>query len=242
MARKEINYDGNRFEIAYDIINPTQKQDFIVLHGWGSNKEIMKQAFSGYLPQYRHIYIDLPGFGKSSNDIILTTDSYARIMQVFLDTIHARTDIIAGHSFGGKVALLLAPDTLVLLSSAGIPVPKPWQVRLKIALFKHLKGLGLGGLRRYFASPDASDLPQHMYETFKHVVDEDFSDIFAAYRGKALLFWGKEDSATPLFTGEKIAALITQSALYPMEGDHYFFLHHGAKIAEIITRETDGTV
>ena len=38
----------------------------------GSNKEIMKQAFGKTLPHYKHIYLDMPGFGKSNNEMILT--------------------------------------------------------------------------------------------------------------------------------------------------------------------------
>ena len=79
-----------------------------------------------------------------------------------------------------------------------------------------------------------------MYETFKNVVDEDFSDIFADYEKPALLFWGKEDSATPLWTGETIHRLIRKSKFFPMEGDHYFFTHHSQRIGDIITKEYHG--
>lgn len=243
MARKEIHWQNNTFPIAYDICNPAAGHDMIVLHGWGSNKEIMQGAFAKRLPQFRHIYIDLPGFGKSPNPTVLTTEAYAAIVDTFLDTLGARKEVVVGHSFGGKVATLLQPDLLVLLSSAGIPTEKAWDVKLKIRLFKLFRHLGLGSLRRYFASDDAKAMPQNMYETFKNVVDEDFSDIFAAYPGPALLFWGKEDTATPLSSGETIAGLIEKSRFYPLEGDHFFFTTHAGTIADTITKyhtnETD---
>ena len=53
-------------------------------------------------------------------------------------------------------------------------------------------------------------MSHEMYETFKNVVDEDFEDSFSASKSKALCFWGKEDTATPLYTGEKIAGLDCQ--------------------------------
>lgn len=236
MAIKEISCLNNTFPIAYDIRNPSGAHDLIILHGWGSNKEIMQGALGKSLPSFRHIYIDLPGFGKSPGNAVLTTEDYAQIIDTFLQAVGARKEIVVGHSFGGKVATLLQPDLLVLLSSAGIPVEKAWDVRMKIRLFKLFKHLGLGKMRRYFAAEDARQMSQNMYETFKNVVDEDFSEIFAAFDQPALLFWGEEDTATPLQSGQKIAELMPHATLIPMEGDHFFFTRHADTIATTIER------
>ncbi|MBN2825114.1 MAG: alpha/beta hydrolase [Campylobacterales bacterium] len=237
MALKEIEYKNQHFQISYEIVNPAQTMNFIVLHGWGSNKNIMKQAFGKTLPHCKHIYIDMPGFGNSTNETVLTTHDYANIIQKFLDTLHASSDIAMGHSFGGKVATLLNPSTLVLLSSSGILVPKPFKVRAKIALFKLLKPLGFSKLRNIFVSNDAKGMNQAMYETFKNVVNEDFEANFGAFANQALLFWGIDDTATPLYTGEKIHSMIESSQFYPLDGDHYFFLHHTPFIAQTIENQ-----
>ena len=123
MAIKSITWENKTFDISYEIINPSKENIIIFLHGWGSNKEIMKQGFGTQLKEYKHIYIDMPGFGKSSNNYILTTNDYANILKVFLKSLipnHYNLTTIVGHSFGGKVSTLLNPSTLVLLSSAGI--------------------------------------------------------------------------------------------------------------------------
>ena len=74
MAIKSINYKNKDFELHYEILNPSQSEKTIVfLHGWGSNKEVMKSGFASILKDFRHIYIDMPGFGKSPNEIVLTT-------------------------------------------------------------------------------------------------------------------------------------------------------------------------
>lgn len=73
-----------------------------------------------------------------------------------------------------------------------------------------------------------------MYQTFKNVVDEDYSDEFSKYEGKALVCWGKEDTATPLCSGEKIALLIKDSEFVPYDGDHYFFMKHAQDVAKKI--------
>ncbi|HIO90300.1 MAG TPA: alpha/beta hydrolase [Campylobacterales bacterium] len=225
MAIKEITYNGNSFKISYEILNPSSKKDIIFLHGWGSDKEVSKLGFKHTIPSFRHIYIDMPGFGKSTNDTILTTDNYYEIMKLFLTDIGARLDVVVGHSFGGKVATLLKPKLLVLLSSAGIVPTKSFKVRFKIKLFKFLKPLGVGRFYKLFASKDVDNMSQNMYETFKNVVDEVFNQEFQNYQGKTLIFWGKQDTATPLLSGKTIHNLINKSKFYPLLGDHYFFLN-----------------
>ncbi len=211
MAVKSIQFNQHTLDISYEIVNPDAKIDLIVLHGWGSNKTIMRKAFSEHMSTFRHIYIDLPGFGGSTCNLALETKDYARIVELLMIHMNAQKDIIVGHSFGGKVALLLEPQVLVLLSSAGIYVPKSLKVRTKIALFKFLKLFGLAKFREFFVAPDAKELSQPMYETFKNVVNEDFSQQFASFDGRALLCWGRDDTATPLFCGEKIHKLIKKS-------------------------------
>ncbi len=235
MALREITYRKEQFDLSYELVNPAQKESLLILHGWGSNKEIMMQAFAGTLPQYKHIYLDLPGFGNSSNGYILTTREYADIVKRFLESIHVDAKIIMGHSFGGKIATLLKPQCLVLLSSSGVQVPKPLSVRIKISLFKLVRSLGFERIRNLFVSADARGMSREMYETFKNVVNEDFEINFSYYKGKGIFFWGIDDTATPLWTGEKIKALIPESRLYPLEGDHFFFLKHSDFIAQTIT-------
>jgi len=240
MAVKNIEYKNSNFKLSYEIVNPSVEKTLLVLHGWGSNKEIMKQAFGKELAGYRHIYLDMPGFGGSSNEIILTTKDYGEIVKLFLKTIKSEPLIVMGHSFGGKVATLLSIPHLVLLSSAGVLTIKPWSVKLKIATFKFLKPLGMKKIRELFVAPDAQGMSHEMYETFKNVVDEDFELEFSKSQSRALCFWGIDDTATPLYTGEKIAGLIENSKFYPLEGDHFFFLQHAHFIANEIIKDIEG--
>ncbi len=236
MALKEIEYDKKKFKISYNIEGKGDRA-ILILHGWGSNKEIMSKNLSPHFKILKQIYIDLPGFGNSPNEHFLKTSDYAKIVKKFLKEINQEVDIVAGHSFGGKVATLMKPNNLVLLSSAGILVPKPLDVKIKIALSKIFKNLGLSKINKIFVANDAKEMNEGMYETFKYVVNEDFEDNFKNYQGKALLFWGKDDTATPLWTGEKINNLISNSKLYPLDGDHFFFVKHSKFIAQTIENE-----
>ncbi len=236
MALTQVEYNGNIFELSYIIENPNMQNEILILHGWGSNKEIMYQAFSKCLYNFKQIYLDMPGFGNSPNDTILTTQDYANIVKLFLNKINSKPVAIAGHSFGGKVATLLNPQNLILLSSAGILVPKPLSVKIKIALTKIFNKLGLKAFRRVFVAQDAKGMNEAMYETFKNVVNEDFEPNFAKVTSNTLLFWGDKDTATPLWTAKKIQSVIKGSKLYELNGDHYFFLNHSKFICDTISK------
>ena len=238
MAIKEIEYDGFKYRLSYEISGQKSGKNILILHGWGANKDLMKSCFDRYLSEYNCLYLDLPGFGLSSEPKTpLKSSDYALIVSKFNELLGIEFDIVMGHSFGGKVATLLSPRHLILLSSAGIVKNKRFSVRFKIAIFKILKRFGLGKFWRVFASKDVNEMSKVMYETLKNVVDEDFSSIFANIKSNSLIFWGIGDEATPLSSGDKIASLIKNSKFYPLEGDHFFFLKHGEFIAQTISKE-----
>jgi pimeloyl-ACP methyl ester carboxylesterase len=238
MATKNIDYFGKDFSINYEIVNNDKKDVIVFLHGWGSNKEVMKKGFESELKNMKHVYIDMPGFGKSLNDYVLTTIDYAHIMKMFLEKLDINPNevIIAGHSFGGKVATALIPKTLVLLSTAGILEEKSTEVKLKIKFSKVLNALGLKNITKIFRSKDVDNMSQNMYETFKNVVDEDFTEYFKGFYNEALIFWGETDVATSLASGRKIEKLIKNSHFKSYPEDHYFFLQNSHNISEIIEK------
>ncbi|EKI5323702.1 alpha/beta hydrolase, partial [Campylobacter coli] len=66
MALVNVIYNNDTYELSYEILNQDKKKSLLILHGWGANKELMKQAFSKNLNDFCQIYLDLPGFGNSS--------------------------------------------------------------------------------------------------------------------------------------------------------------------------------
>ena len=243
MASKELVCGGESYKISYEISNLQRTEYILVLHGWGANKALMSRVFADKFRRYALVCVDLPGFGASSQPVrALNSEDYAEIMRAFIAALGKQPAAIMGHSFGGKIAALLAPRNLILLSSAGIIEPKPLVVRAKIAIFKILKRLGLAGLWRTFASKDAAGMSKTMYETLKNVVNEDFRDVFSALSPQnALIFWGKDDRATSLKSGELIHSLIKNSKFYPLAGDHFFFLQSADFIGEQIEKELSGS-
>ena len=213
--------------INYELFNIDKKDTIIFLHGWGSNKEIMK-VFKNEFNEYKLLFIDMPGFGKSKTDEVWTTKKYAEHIDKFLKELNIEKFCIVGHSFGGKVATLLNPKYLILLSSAGIPQKKSFKTKFKIKLFKILKPFGGSKIRKIFVSSDAKEMSENMYQTFKNVVDEDFSEEFNNTTSKALVFGGEEDTAVLPESNKKMAKLLG-SKIIMLSGDHYFFLNPNNK-------------
>ncbi|WP_317362118.1 alpha/beta hydrolase [Campylobacter helveticus] len=240
MAQSKVIYKGKDYALSYEIMGLEKEEKILILHGWGANKELMINAFSQFLKDFCQIYIDLPGFGNSSVEEVLESKDYALILEEFIKSKKWQIAYLLGHSFGGKVCALLAQNrlntSLILLSSAGIITLKPFKVRFKIALFKILKKLGFGKFYRFFASKDGANLSPMMYETFKRVVDEDFSGIFKSLKNQSFIFWGKEDKATPLKSGEILHSLLKNSTFYALEGNHFFFLKNTKFIADTIKK------
>lgn len=234
MAIREISYLAKTYKISYEIKNPDKEKSILIIHGWGANKEIMIKAFSSCFNEFKQIYIDLPGFGKSNIFYELDSIKYAKIIQVFLSSLKLKPDIIMGHSFGGKIATLLRPKNLVLLSTAGIVEEKPFIVKFKIKLYKFLKIFGFAGLYKLFATKDVAGMSRVMYDTLKNVVDEDFREIFSKTKAKTLIFWGEGDKAVSLESGKTINRLIKNSEFFPLAGDHFFFLIHSKFISDTI--------
>lgn len=244
MAMAKVKSNGVEYMLNYELLHQNSSELLLILHGWGASKELMKKAFESEFKDFCHLYIDLPGFGKSSIQTPLRSKDYVLIVSEFLKQKEFLPTIIIGHSFGAKIATLLSKEfalkSLVLLSSAGIIWQKSFKVRAKIALFKRLKGLGFHRFGSFFASKDVKGMSKTMYETFKNVVDEDFSDIFSKVVCKTLIFWGQNDTATPLKSGEKIHTLIKNSKFYVLNGDHFFFLQNAPFIAEQVLIECKG--
>ena len=234
MAIKTVSLQNITYQLSYELLNPQQSKVILFLHGWGSNKEAMKNAFKACFTNYQHIYLDLPGFGHSSIKEPIDTTLYTMIVEAFLKQLGLKPTVVFGHSFGGKVATLLKPEVLVLLSSAGIVPPKSLKIKTKIWFYKTFKSFFPQNFYRYFVAKDVDGMSQIMYETFKKVVNEDFTSTFAVSPSKTYLFWGNDDTATPLLSGEKIHALIKNSHFLKMSGDHFFFLRNGKNIEKLL--------
>ena len=204
--------------------NPSGDNFVLLLHGWGGSLNSFRGLENYLLSQnYSVINLDFPGFGNSDNPLeTYCLDDYVKIVTEMLDFLNIKQLAVVGHSFGGRVALLLASSTnyinkLVLVDSAGI---KPKfslsrfikQKRYKFIKFLAKKGIVKRDLSKY-GSEDYRALPDQMKPVFVRVVNQDLTECLGKIKCPTLIIWGEKDTSTPLYMAKKMNKKIADSGL-----------------------------
>lgn len=227
----------------------------LMLHGWGANIDLLwplGEALARY--GYSIHMLDLPGFGKSDSPSTgWTVFDYAEFVIRYLDAHKLDGVHLFGHSFGGRLGLILGADyadrinKMALSNSAGVlPKKKVWpQVRLRSykAIRTGLQTIGLNALsdnlrQKYNARYGSSDFQQlsgAMRETFVQVVNQDLVPHAARVKASTLLFWGDADEDTPLWMGQLLEETIPDAGLVVHDGTgHYAYLDRLSETARVM--------
>lgn len=198
----------------------------VFLCGWGYGSDVLKPLAKGV--NGKKIFIDFCMFGKSEDlKEDWTIEDYENLVLEILKKEKIEKSNFVGHSFGGKVAILIAGKynickRLVLVASAGVKPRKSLAVRLKILRFKLAKKLGknLDG----FGSQDYKNLPQNAKKTFTNVVNCHVENTAKNIVSETLIIAGKRDKDTPLFMHKRLNALIKNSFLLVVDAGHYVWV------------------
>lgn len=115
----------------------------LCLHGFGSSLETWRDILPYLQGRFRLWVIDLKGFGRSSkpDDGAYSLKDQARIVATFIQEQDLNGIILAGHSYGGALALLAYLNenklgvsarvaSMLLIDSAGYPQTLPFFVSI----------------------------------------------------------------------------------------------------------------
>lgn len=211
----------------------------LALHGWGGSIDsfwpVAQQL--GKLGTYTVHVLDLPGFGETA----IPPESwgvpeYAAFVVAFLDAQGLDCVHLLGHSFGGRISLILGADypervqKMVLADSAGVPNPANPARDAAVKAAKAVFGLpGLKQLyepvrRRAYEQMGSTDYLEAgaLQETFVKVVAQDLLSYAARIARPTLLIWGDRDTDTPLWQGRKLEATIPDAGLVIFPGAGHF--------------------
>ena len=224
------------FNIYYEKYGNNKKK-IIILPGWGDNRSTFNYIVNN-LKEYFTVYIfDYPGFGNSPlPSKNLSIFDYAKVIHDFISEENLNNPIIIGHSFGGRLIILLASlykqsfKKIILMDSAGIKnfslkkVLKKYLYKLlkkMCFLFKN-KTLYQKKLLQYFGSKDFQNINPIMQKTFINIVNTNLLQYINYISDETLILWGTNDTETPYSDALKMHELIKNSTLIPIDNSGHF--------------------
>lgn len=202
------------------------------MHGWGGSKQSFAALSDALSSRYNVTLLDFYGFGETpSSAKPLFVRDYAEAVVEILDKEGIEKATFVGHSFGGRVALVLGSEfkerveKLVLIDAAGVPPKRGIRYKFRVFLHKFLKKLKLRGLK---GSSDYAALSEIDKATFRNIVNEDLTPCLPEISAETLILWGKDDKDTPLYMAKILNEKIKNSGLTVLEGGHFAYLssHH----------------
>ncbi|MGJ3241296.1 MAG: alpha/beta fold hydrolase [Anaerolineae bacterium] len=227
----------------------------LYLHGWGANIGLivpLAERLTRF--GYRNYIVDLPGFGHSAPPSkAWTVYDYAQWVIAYLDTHRLEQVYLFGHSFGGRLGLILGAQypqrikKMVLSDAAGIKASTPLWLQIRLKSYQTMRDtlyqVGLTSLadrlrqayNQRYGSSDFQQVSGVMRETFIHVVNEDLLPLASQVRVSTLLFWGDQDTDTPLWMGQKLEQAIPDAGLVVHAGaGHYAYLEQADETARVM--------
>lgn len=235
-----------KLNLDYNLIKNNNKSCIVFLHGWGMNKNCFEKVISNIERGYQILSLDFLGFGKSSEPSqYFDTYEYAYHIFVLLKKLNIEKVILVGHSFGGRIAILLSSvfdievEHLILTSSAGIITFDLCKL-IKIINYKFKKILVKYKLLSYdylqkCGSKDYKNCSANLKAVFVKVVNQDLQKHLSKISAKTKLVWDKKDKETPYKYCKILNKNIKNSEIKLFDtGGHFAFLYNVSKFSKII--------
>ncbi len=232
-------YNGKK--IYYRFYNGRSQRPILLLHGWGCNSDIFKSIIESF-PKKSFLVVDFPPFGKSDKTIkdwnIFT---YVGMLMSLCDYLHIDKCDILGHSFGGRIAIILScvkrslVHSCILVDSAGMKPHRTIKYYMKICSYKIKKKLGKSTAG--MGSTDYQQLSPDMKKTFVSIVNTYLDDYARKMSTRTLIIWGEKDNDTPLYMAKKLNKFIKNSQLKVIkDAGHFCFLDRPLEFYKLISK------
>lgn len=247
-AVKKIDIDGQT--LAYT--QAGSGRPLVLMHGWGCDHTTVASIAATAALSHTVYNVDFPGFGASPEPAaVWSVYDYADLISRFIDCMGLDTPVLVGHSFGGRVAIILGSrrsvDKIVLVDAAGIKPRRSLTYYYKVYTFKAAKlamkllygaegaQKRIDSMRARRGSSDYASASPRMRAIMSRVVNEDLTRLLPLVNASTLLIWGENDTATPLADAKKMNSLLPDSGLVSFPGcGHYSFLDNPAQFAAVL--------
>lgn len=242
----------NEQEIYYEVHG--EGPPLLMLHGWGSHLNNFSALIDSYKTRYTVYAFDFPGFGETPEPSqAMSIYDYADLTEAFMDAMNIPSPILFGHSFGGRVALIIASKRklpkMIITGGAGIKPERSTGYYIKTYSYKLMRLLAkipllhlvfsemVEDYRKKVGSSDYNAASPMMRQILSKVVSQDLRHHLKDISTATLLIWGELDTATPLKDGELIARDIPNAGLAVIKkGTHYAFLEQTQLFVAIMNK------
>lgn len=197
-----------------------KKNTILILPGW-------KRSINEWIPtakilstEFRVVLLDLPGFSQ----MIRPKESfgvfdYAQFVKDFLLKLEIDKTTLIGHSFGGRLGVILAAETtliekLILVDSGGIE-KKSLLINLShfiIPFAKLLPSSIQNKIKKFIGSADYKEAGE-MRDIFVKIVNQDLTHLFEKIKIPTFIIWGEKDNILPLSQSKIFKGKIKNSKL-----------------------------
>lgn len=215
----------------------------LALHGWARRGSDFRVALNGL----GYLAPDLPGFGASPEPAAaIGVDGYASLLQPLLDSLGSEP-ILIGHSFGGRIAAVLAanqPDRFAGVVLIGVPLIRRTTTSRPPLLYrltrwahrrKLLPDSAIETLRQRYGSTDYRAVTGVMREILVKAVNDDYAELLPRLQPPVVLLWGADDREVPFTVAEAAAAVIPQADLRVVKGaGHLLPLSHPEELRRAV--------
>ncbi len=213
---------GVRFEYEVNRLYFAGADVVLFLHGWGGDLRSFAGAFRA-----------VSDLGLAAINFAFPTEvppdwgvyDYATLVQKFTESVGAGGITVVGHSFGGRVAIILAAQKcvkkLVLVDAAGM---KPrFNLKKKISVLRYKRSVKRGKPLDGMGSEDYNKTSGDGRKVFVRIVNTHLEKLLPYIDCPTLLVWGRKDVDTPLYMAKRLNHGIKNSRLCLLDGGHYCY-------------------
>lgn len=215
--------------------------DILILHGWNVDSTKYDPLIRILSKKgHRVVAIDMPGFGTEkvpSRPFELS--DYVAFVKRAIKEHGLKKPVVIGHSFGGRVAIVLAaqhPDLVGSLVLTGVPgflpesgakvsfyyaLARIGSIVFSIPLLSHFKDIARHILYKAARATDYYRTEGVMRKTFKIIIREDLEGPMEKITVPTHIIWGEDDTTTPLWIGKKMHETIAGSTFSVIPGGRH---------------------
>lgn len=230
-------YNFNGCNIYYEFHGERRVEVNLFLHGWGQNGDCFNDIIESIGGSW--LTIDFPPFGRSQEPKNWNLFSYANMVISILEHLGIDRCNLFGHSFGGRIAILIASlrpnlvNKLMLIDSAGMKPKRKISYYFRVFTYKLLKIFG--NYSKNVGSSDYNQLSNDMKKTFVSIVNTHLEEYCLQISALTTIVYGANDEETPIYMAKKMHKLIKNSTLHIIDGaGHFVFIDREIAFVEII--------